>query len=120
MASDQVLGIAILAVVVAVLLSTVIYARRYKKVPPGKAMVVFGKPEKGGRGYRVISGGGKLIVPIVESIEWLDLKIHRLDLALTDVVADFRGVRELLALRAVAEVKIGSDETSLNAAAESL
>jgi len=37
------------------------------------AMVVYGRRQAkaGGRGYRVISGGAKVIVPIVESIEWL-------------------------------------------------
>ncbi len=120
MTSDRITIITLLVLMGAVLLSTLIAAMRYKKVPPDKAMVILGKRQRGGRGYRVISGGAKVVVPIVESIEWLDLKVHHLELDLTDVRADVRGLNDVVAVGAVAEVKIGSDESNLNAAAENL
>ena len=65
-----------------------VYASRYKKVPPDKAMVVYGKRQAGKKGYRVISGGAKFIVPIVESYEFLPLDVRTLDVVVRDIVTD--------------------------------
>ena len=54
------------------------YAARYKKVPPDAAMVVYGRGF-GGKGYDVRRGGGKFIVPILESYRFLPLGIRTLD-----------------------------------------
>ena len=68
-----------------------IYAARYKKVPPDKAMVVYGKRQKGTKkGYRVISGGAKFIVPILESYEFLPLDVRTLDVVVNDIVTDVK------------------------------
>jgi uncharacterized membrane protein YqiK len=61
--------------VMTIMTMMIIFASRYKKVPPNKAMVVYGRRMPSGRGYRVISGGGKFIMPIVESYEFLDLDL---------------------------------------------
>ena len=49
------------------------YAARYKRVPPGHAMVVFGR-RFGDRRYQVIVGGGRFIQPIVESYVLISLE----------------------------------------------
>ena len=62
----------------------VIYALRYKKAPPNKAMVVYGRKAPGGVGYIVITGGGKFIVPIIERYEYLSLGPYNVTFELDD------------------------------------
>jgi flotillin len=98
-----------------------IYAARYKKVPPNTAMVVFGKRQVGTRkGYRVISGGAKFIVPIVESYAFLPLNVRTLNLDLKNVHIDVENNRSRINMKCVAQVKITSDPRILDLAAEQL
>ena len=53
-----------------------IYASRYKRVPPNQALVVYGRRSRPGvarEGFIVLLGGGKFIVPIVETFALLSL-----------------------------------------------
>jgi len=112
----------ILGIVGAIFAAILVVASRYKKVPPNMAMVVYGRRQAkaGGRGYRVISGGAKVIVPIVESIEWLKLDVRTLDLVVPDIITDVKRSGAKINIKAVAQVKISSDEATLNTAAENL
>ena len=97
------------------------YARRYKKVPPNMAMVVFGRRQKeGGKGYRVLSGGAKFIIPIVEAVDWLKLDVRTLDVVVKDIVTDVKRSGAKIDIKAVAQVKVSSDTATLNTAAENL
>ncbi len=122
MVGEEILGPVILGIVGVVFAAILLYASRYKKVPPNMAMVVFGKRQKGqgGRGYQVLSGGAKLIVPIVESVEWLRLDVRTLDLVVSEIVTDVKRSGARINIKAVAQVKISSDEATLNTAAENL
>src|SRR5205823_2400860 len=122
MAGEDILGFVILAIVGVVFGTVLAYASRYKKVPPNMAMVVYGRRQKamGGRGYQVKSGGAKFIVPIFESVEWLRLDVRTLDLVVTDIVTDVKRSGAKINIKAVAQVKISSDEATLNTAAENL
>src|SRR5207249_4541577 len=73
-----------------------------------------------GRGYQVRSGGAKFIAPIFESVEWLRLDVRTLDLVVTDIVTDVKRSGAKINIKAVAQVKISSDEATLNTAAENL
>jgi flotillin len=98
-----------------------IYASRYKKVPPNTAMIVYGRKQVGtGKGFRVITGGAKFIVPIVESYELLPLKIRTLNLDLNDVVIDVENQRSKIRMKVMTQVKISSDPRILDVAAEHL
>lgn len=116
------LGIVILIIVAVIFIAIAIVASRYKKVPPNMAMVVYGKRQKGagGRGYRVISGGAKVIIPVLESIEWLRLDVRTLDLVVDEIVTDVKRSGAKINIRAVAQVKVASDEATMNTAAENL
>src|SRR5439155_359886 len=122
MAGEDILGFVILAIVGVVFGTVLAYASRYKKVPPNMAMVVYGRRQKGmgGRGYQVKSGGAKFIVPIFESVEWLRLDVRTLDLVVTEIVTDVKRSGAKINIKAVAQVKITSDEATLNTAAENL
>ena len=99
-----------------------VYASRYKKVPPDRAMVVYGRmmDSKTGKGYRVISGGGKFIVPILESFEYLPLDVRTLDVVVNDIVTDVTKSGAKVNIQGVVQVKIGSQPDILDTAAEHL
>lgn len=100
----------------------VVYASRYKKVPPDKAMVVYGRKisSKQKRGYQVISGGGKFIMPVIESYEFLPLDVRTLDVHVRDIVTDVVSSGAKVNVKCVTQVKISSDTASLHTAAEHL
>ncbi|MBI4416767.1 MAG: hypothetical protein HY557_07280 [Euryarchaeota archaeon] len=111
----------VLGIVVGIFLVFAIYASRYKKVPPDKAMVVYGRKVREGRvGYQVITGGGKFIVPIVEAYEFLPLDVRTLDVVVTDIVTDVRQSGAKMNIRAVAQVRISDDAATLRTAATQL
>jgi flotillin len=112
----------VMTVVIIIMAFILIYAARYKRVPPDKAMVIYGKKVEraGGKGYRVLSGGGKFIWPIVEAIEFLPLDVRTLVLSVTDIVTDVKTSGAKVNIKAVAQVKIASDPASLSTAAEQL
>jgi flotillin len=98
-----------------------IYASRYKKVPPDKAMVVYGRKQAATRkGYRVISGGAKFIVPILEAYEFLPLDVRTLDVVVNDIVTDVKQSGAKINIKCVTQVKISSDPRILDTAAENL
>jgi flotillin len=114
--------LAVLFVVIAVIAMIVVYGTRYKRVPPNKAMVVFGRPtlQAGKKGYLCLTGGGKFIVPIVEEVKYLPLDVRNLKFKLNNVKTDPKIENARLKLEASAIIKIASDPISLDAAAEML
>jgi len=112
--------LAIVMVVVAMTAPILIYATRYKKVPPDKAMVVFGRQMPGGRGYVVVSGGGKFIIPIIESYEMLDLSAKVCDIELKGLTTGGGTLGERISISTSTTYKVSSEAASLNTAAEHL
>lgn len=106
------------------LIAILVYASRYKRVPPDRAMVVYGRErvrevrgQKKKVGFQIVKGGGKFIMPIIEGVEYLPLEIRTLDITVKSVVTQ-EGV--MLDVEAVAQTKIASDIDSLYTAAEQL
>lgn len=93
--------------------------RNYIKVPPNKVAVFYGRKHKTpqGRiiGFRLVTGGARLRLPVLESVTYLDLMVFPIDLDVKDV-PNKDGV--LVSVQSVANVKIRNDEQSLIAAAE--
>ncbi len=118
-----VLGLVVGGLVFLGLILLIIYAKRYKKVPPDKAMVIYGrktKTKKGTRGYEVVSGGGRFIMPVFQGFMYMPLDVRTLEIAVKDIVTDVVTSGAKINTKAVAQVKIGSDRASLNTAAEQL
>src|SRR3990170_2396286 len=115
-------GIVVIVLVAGIAIAVAIAASRYKKVPPNMAMVVYGKRQRAanGRGYKVISGGAKVIIPVLESVQWLRLDVRTLDLVVNDIVTDVKRSGAKINIKAVAQVKVSSDEATMNTAAENL
>lgn len=70
----------ILLVVLAIGLLMRSVSHRYVKVPPQKALIVYG----GGK-TRVVSGGAKLVMPFVEDYFFLDLSLFQFEVKLENV-----------------------------------
>lgn len=104
----------ILGVVVLIVLQTValvaVYAARYKRVPPNQAMVLYGRRYQGGKGFEVWTGGGKFILPIVESYVLISLEPFRTDLLLDGVIANARDPTPALLQVSVDAVSRVSDD----------
>ena len=107
-----------LGMVLSIVGSTLVYASRYKRVPPNMAMVVFGRRQAGEKGFSVVTGGGRFVLPIVEEVAWLDLSITAIEMRVEDVVTDVTRSRVRINIAAVADGKISSDPESLRRAAE--
>ena len=113
--------IAVLVIVIGTIGGLALYARRYVRVPPNMAMVVFGvKRQMGSEGYSIFRGGGKFIVPIFEDYAFLSLNIRIMKIELPNVISDIKGDRQEIDLTGVAQVKIASDEAGLETAFEVL
>ncbi len=118
---DQIILVVVI-MVFAMMAELIVYATRYRKVPPSRAMVVFGRKMQPGMkiGYMVISGGGKFILPIIESTDYLDLRAMGLDLRLDDLQTTFKGAPATASCRVTAVVKVSSEKSALYVAAENL
>lgn len=109
----------ILVVVVAVLIALMLISRNYIKVSPNQAAVISGRKRKlsdgSTAGYRLVRGGATLVFPFLEKVEYLDLNVITVPLA-TSRAYTVQGVP--VSVKAVANVKIKGDDTSLRSAAE--
>ena len=116
-----IIGLAIAGLIILGIIIFGIYLSRYKKVPPDSAMVVYGKrTKKGGRGYTVVSGGGRFILPVLQGYDFIPLDVRTLEVVVTDIVTDVKTSGAKLNIKAVTQFKIASDESSLYTAAEQL
>ena len=99
-----------------------VYASRYKKVPPDKAMVVYGRKMHPGSniGYQVLSGGGKFLLPVIEDTDFLDLGVKEVVLELDNVRTDPNEGSSSVRVKLTALYKISSERNAMVSAAECL
>ncbi len=99
-------------------------ASRYKKVGPNQVLVISGlrhgitDPRTGKKekvGFRVVKGGGAVVLPVVERVDVLSLEIMTIDVQTPEVYTEL-GVP--VTVDGVAQVKIKGDEVSIRTAAE--
>ncbi len=99
---------ALIIVVLFILLFT--FISMYKKVPQDKALVVTGF-----RGRRVITGGGGVVVPMLERTDVISLENMQIDIRIDGALTS-QGVG--IVADGVAVVKVKSDKDSILSAAE--
>jgi flotillin len=81
------LGIAVVIGVILIVL-WLVYRRRYRRIGPDEALVVYGRRAKREKdGFRVIVGGGTFVVPFIEEAEKFPLHAMQLDVQLLGVLA---------------------------------
>ncbi len=103
-----------IVMILVMMFSIMAFASRYVKVPPNKAMVVFGARTRDGSGMKIYTSGGKFILPIIESWSWLDLCITTLDLTIREIQTDDR---KSIDIEVVVQAQIDPTEDTLKTAA---
>src|SRR5437867_729041 len=113
------LPLVLLFVVLALFIAAWLFSRNYLKVSPNAVAVLSGRKRKlsDGRivGYRMVKGGAALKIPLLEKVEYLSLNVMTIPLEIKRAYT-IQGVP--VWVKAVANVKIRSEDTSLQAAAE--
>ncbi len=107
-----ILFIVLTAVAVLVALLVAI-ASMYRRCGPNQALIVFGW-----RGTQIITGGGKLVIPVFQSYQELSLELMSFDVAPEQDLFTAQGVA--VSVEAVAQIKVKSDLQSIRTAAEQL
>ena len=65
-----------------------VYRRRYRRIGPDEALVVYGRRAKRDKdGFRIIVGGGTFVTPFIEEAERFPLHALQLDVQLAGVLA---------------------------------
>jgi flotillin len=109
----------ILMLAVVMLLTVKFIASRYKKVPPNKVGVFYGRKYKtpDGRevGYKLLTGGGRILMPLVENYEEMSTAVFQVDIN-EDDIPNKDNVK--LTVRGVATCRLSSDPIDLGKAAE--
>ncbi|HEY4518601.1 MAG TPA: SPFH domain-containing protein [Candidatus Paceibacterota bacterium] len=118
-ASGMIIPIVVVVTLVAIFAIVLTFARNYIKVAPNMVAVVSGRSHKdaGGakRGYKVVTGGGFLKIPIFDLVQYLELSVMSILVEVKNA-PDKDGA--LVSVRGVANVKILSDAKSLPLAIE--
>lgn len=109
-----------LPIMAAMFAMAIVFMTRMKKVPPGKAMVIYGRGMAPGSniGYRVMTRGGRLIMPIIESYEYMDISPRTIVVDLRNVRTSVGGVR--VHIKGSLTYQIPKEDTMLSLAAEHL
>jgi flotillin len=117
--TDPITIVLVLAIVLGVIVALWLLGRNYIKVPPNVAAVISGRsrklPDGTTVGYRLVRGGATLIFPFLEKVDYIQLNVLTVPLAITRAYT-VQGVP--VSVKAVANVKIKGDDESLRAAAE--
>lgn len=117
--SRLILPMIVLLVVLALFIAVALFSRNYIKVSPNVVAVFSGRKRKlpDGRvvGYRMIKGGAALRIPLLEKIDYFSLNLMTIPLEIKRAYT-LKGVPVFV--KAVANVKVRSDDTALQAAAE--
>jgi flotillin len=108
--------------IISMLSVVLVFAWRYKKVPPDQAMVVYGRlmSSQAEVGYRVLTGGGKYILPIIEDVQYMDLGLKEIVLDLDNVPTDPLEGSKHVRIKLVALYKISSERNAIYLASEHL
>ncbi len=95
-----------------------VYAARRKNVGPNEALIISGwgaRKADGRVGFKIVTGGGAFIKPIIEKADVLSLEVMTLDIRLSEVYAG-NGIP--INVDGVAQVKVDSRDEMIATAAE--
>jgi flotillin len=87
------------------------FARLYRKAGPQEVLIIYGLG-----GTRIVKGGGKLVLPMVQNCRCLSLELMSFDVAPKQDLYTKQGVA--VTVEAVAQLKVKSDQESVLTAAE--
>src|SRR5581483_12088995 len=101
----------VLCAVVGLLLILAIMASLFRRVGPNQALIVYGFG-----GTHIVTGGGRVVWPMVQSSRELSLELMSFDVAPTQDLYTNQGVA--VTIEAVTQIKVKSDPVSIKTAAE--
>ena len=113
--------IMIIVVVVAFLLGVKYMVSRRKQIPPGKVGIFYGReyvwPDNTKRGYLIMQGGGRMLVPFFESYMEMPTTAFQIPIDEEDI-PNKDNVK--FKVKGVATCKVSTDPNSLNKAIDAL
>ena len=83
----------------------------FRRVGPNRALIVYGFG-----GTQIVTGGGKVVIPMFQSFQELSLELMSFDVAPEQDLFTAQGVA--VSVEAVAQIKVKSDPDSIRTAAE--
>lgn len=92
------------------------FARRYKRCPSNRVLVVYGRAKEG-RVARTLHGGGTFVLPLLEDYEYLSLDPMQIEIPLEGALS-IENIR--VAVPSVFTVAIGTDSASMSNASQRL
>ncbi len=107
-------GVAIVLFFIGLGAALLVYSRWYVKVPPNQAFVVYGGRYAGGSGFRVITGRGLFLRPILDSYKVLSLEPVQVVVEWDLLTKDGREVR----VEVLCNVLVGRAKEMLERAAQ--
>jgi flotillin len=114
-----IVGLAILAIIFLAYL-----ASRFKKVGPNQALIISGRihwvfdpvtKQRTRRGFRIVKGGGAVVIPVLERVDILSLELMTLDVLVSKAYTK-EGVP--VTVEGVAQIKVRGDDIAIATAAE--
>ncbi len=108
------LPIVVVGLLLAGLSTFVAFARNYRKCPPNKVLVVYGR-KHADKGYRLINGGSAFVLPLFEDFTYIGLETFSVESSVSDT-PNKDGVP--VSVEATANIKVSSDPGRLDAAVE--
>jgi len=109
----------VLGLIVVFFLLVAAYSSRYLKAGPNEVLVVSGRkyrsPSGHVRGFRLISGGGVFVWPIIEKADRFSLETMTIEVKTPEVYTS-QGV--LVSVDGVAQIKVKNDDVSIATAVE--
>ena len=112
--SNNIAVLMVLLIVIAIIGVFATMAKNRHNVAPNQVAIISGRG-KADKGYRIVTGGGFFLWPILERIDFLFLNVMSFSVQVNDV-PDKNGV--LVDVTGVANVKIQSDAANLHLAIE--
>lgn len=93
-----------------------VLARRYKRCPSNRILVIYGKTAKG-QSSKCLHGGGAFVWPLIQAYEFLSLDPMQIEIPLEGALS-MENIR--VSVPSVFTVAVGTDQETMNSAAERL
>jgi flotillin len=106
----------IVGIVVIIFVAIIAIASRYRKCPPDKILVVYGKTKQS-KPSKCVHGGGAFVIPVFQGYEYLDLSPISMDVDLKNALSE-QNIR--VSIPSTFTIGISSDEQYMQLAAERL
>ena len=95
---------------VAVIILIISLAKRYKRCPSNRVLVIYGRTGSG-RSSRSIHGGGAFIMPLIQAYDWLSLDPIQIEIPLEGALS-IENIR--VSVPSVFTVAVGTDTETMN------